>query len=235
MKTRFHQRIEEKTASAKVPPVLVVALGDSVTQGCMEIDVIDPVNVYHNVLKQMLERRHPGATFSVYNAGVGGDNAAGGLKRLKRDVIRHDPDLVIVGFCLNDACAGRKGLAKYRKNMEAIVNKICAKTQADVIILTPNFMASKETPGIAEEHRHFAKTILGCQNEGILKAYVDELRDLARSLKVPVADVHTAWEKMAAAGEDVNAMLCNGLNHPDVPRQRLIAETAMAVLESGLV
>lgn len=182
MLERFLRRIRGKAADASAAPVLIVALGDSVTQGVMEVDIIDHEHVYHNVLKQMLESRYPQATFSVINAGVNGVNAAGALARLERDVLRHQPDLVLVAFCLNDSAAGRAALPKYRANIETIVKEVRAKTPSDVILLPPNFMASRDNPKIAERHGQFASLIFERQNDGTLKAFVEALRDVARAL-----------------------------------------------------
>jgi len=115
------------------------------------------------------------------------------------------------------------------------VKEVSAKTPSDVIILTPNFMASHDSPRIANRHRQFAHTIFDRQNDGTLKAFVDALRDVGRALDVPVADVYAEWDKMAAAGIEVTARLCNGLNHPDVAGQRLIAETLFALVERAAV
>jgi lysophospholipase L1-like esterase len=179
----------------------------------------------------MLESKHPLTTFSVINAGVNGGAAAGGLARLERDVIRHQPDLVIVGFCLNDSALGRPGLPAYRANIEAIVGQARAKTESDVVLLTPNFMASRDNPKVAAPHREFVASIVGRQNDGTLKAFVAALREAARTLDVPVADVYAQWEAMASEGVDCTARLSNGLNHPDVEGQRLIAATLFALIE----
>jgi lysophospholipase L1-like esterase len=229
----FLERLREKAATPSVAPVLVVAFGDSVTQGCMEEDVIDPVHVYHNVLKQMLDTKYPRGTLSILNAGISGETAADGRRRLECDVISHHPDLVIVGFCLNDACTSTTDLVAYRENLTSIVREIRARTAAAILFLTPNFMAARETEQISKNHRVYVKPILRCQNEGILRAHVQILRETGRVLGVPVADVYARWEGMAAAGLDTTAMLSNGLNHPDAPRQRLIAETIFALLEQA--
>jgi len=229
---RFLGRIEEKARIASSAPVVIVALGDSVTQGCMEAGAIDHQGVYHNVLKKMLERRFPATTFCVVNAGVGGESAAGGIKRLGRDVLAHSPDLLIIGFCLNDSCGGLDSLPSYKANIREIIEKAKAGTSADIVVLTPNFMASRETSRIAPEHKKFAKTIIGCQRDGVLKAFASALKETAASLGVPVADVYAKWELMAARGVDVDAKLVNGLNHPDRAGQRLIARTIMALVEA---
>jgi len=225
MLNHFHQRIHDKKADPRQPPALLIAFGDSVTQGCMECGVIDHAHVYHHLLKQMLESAHPQTTFSVLNAGVEGDSASGAICRLHRDVIRHDPDLVLVGFCLNDAMKGIEGIEEYSTSLKTVLNRIMSETSADIILLTPNFMASRITNRINEKHIQYAKDMLACQNEGILAAYVRVLRNIGSSMNIPVADVYTEWERMAANGVDTTDFLSNGLNHPDISGQSLIAET----------
>lgn len=230
MLERFHQRIKEKAENIGTAPVLIIPFGDSVTQGCMEANVIDHAGVYHNQLKLKLEAEYPQTTFSVINAGVSGASAESSMVRLERDVIRHDPDLVLLGFCLNDACAGLEKLDRFEQNIRRIVREIRESTSADIILLTPNFMASFETPRIAEVHKPYAPTIIACQNQGVLKVYVERLRELALELDMPLADVYAEWEKLHSEGVDTTALLSNGLNHPDSERQMLIAETIMTLI-----
>ena len=230
MLERFQQRIREKSEHVDAAPVLIIPFGDSVTQGCMEANVIDHAGVYHNQLKRKLEAEYPQTTFSVINAGVSGASAESSLARLERDVIRHNPDLVILGFCLNDACAGLEKLDCFEQNIRRMVREIRENTAADMIILTPNFMASVETSRIAEVHKPYAATIIACQNRGVLKVYVERLRELASELEIPLADVYAEWEKLHAAGVDTTALLSNGLNHPDAERQQLIAKTIFTLI-----
>lgn len=235
MLERFIARIEEKLKNNSLAPVNIVVIGDSVSQGCMQADVMDFDNVYHAVLKKMLEKRYPKCTFNVINSAVGGESAPGGLTRLDRDVISHFPDLVIVGYCLNDSCGGPEALETYTGSMKKIISSIRSRINSDIILLTPNFMASRINPAIAEEHMKYTDTIIGNQKNGILKKYAYALKDLAAELDVPVADVYAKWEEMEKNGEDTTSMLCNGLNHPDIPRQKLIAETIFALMKSAWI
>lgn len=230
MLERFFARIEEKARNNSSAPVLIVALGDSVTQGCMQAGVFDFRHVYHSLLKTMLEAEFPRTTFSVINAGVGGESAAGGLKRLDRDVIQHKPDLTLVAFCLNDSCGGLARLQAYRDNMGAIFQRVRSGCDSDLMAVTPNFMATRANRRIAPEHRKFADTIIGTQNAGVLKTYVETLKEAAAASAVPVADVHAEWEKLANEGKDTTRMLVNGLNHPDTARHKLAAETILKAI-----
>lgn len=47
---RFFRRIKDKALDVSQPPVLIVALGDSVTQGCMELGRLDPAVIFHRLL-----------------------------------------------------------------------------------------------------------------------------------------------------------------------------------------
>lgn len=74
----------------------------------------------------------------VVNAGVGGDSVAKGLKRLKRDVFRFEPDIVIVGFGMNDA--DHITPAVFKKQLREMVRSIRANTGASILLRTPNPM-----------------------------------------------------------------------------------------------
>lgn len=233
MLDQFLRRVEENAKSPVSGPVVVVCFGDSVTQGCMQSGVIDPQGVYHAVLKRLLERHFPKTTFSIINAGVGGESAAGGLSRLQRDVIAHHPDLLLLGFCLNDACGGLDKLGQYCSGIKNIIQKARKRTSADIIALTPNFMATQKNPCIAPEHEGFAEGIIGVQKSGVLHSYVEGLRETAAALGVPVADVYAQWQRLEARGQDTTAMLSNGLNHPDRTGHRLIASTIMRLIKQA--
>lgn len=233
MLERFLKRIREKSQNNLVPSVNLAVIGDSVSQGCMQANVFDFEHVYHAVLKRMLEERYAQCTFNIINTAIGGESSGGGLLRLDRDVISHFPDLVIVGYCLNDSVQGPEGLNRYTDNIRKIVGSIRERIHSDIVLLTPNFMASKRNPNIAEEHFQIADKIIDVQNSGCLKKYAYALKSVASDLNVPVADVYSKWEEMERCGEDTTSMLCNGLNHPDIARQKLIAETIFELIEKA--
>ena len=231
MMRRFWRRVAEKGRVWSDPPVLVAALGDSVTQGWMETGCLDAESVYHTRLQRLLERRHPHTTFSTVNAGCGGETASGGLARLDRDVIRHQPDLVLVAYGLNDAVsAGLDGLQAFRETVEAIVDRVRTGGEADLLLVTPNMMLTRLHPGIEPRWRAAAPRMLAAQQGGVLAAYAEVLRGVARERATGLADVYAAWERLTRAGEDTTARLVNGLNHPDRGMHALAAETMFDAL-----
>jgi len=216
MVERFHKRIDEKARDCYEAPVLIITLGDSVTMGATSLGKFDFEAVYHNQLKKLLEKQYPDTVFSVINAGVGGDTVEGGVLRLERDVIVHNPDLVIIGFGLNDTGAGFTGLEKFRISLSKIVEEIQGKTNADVVLLTPNFMNTSDNANVSDLHRKEGLPIKFAerQNSGVTAKYAEVICSVGQKLNVPVADTYKAWETLAENGMDTNLLLANGLNHP---------------------
>ena len=231
MLERLRQRIQEKAENVAAPPVLIVALGDSVTMGSTVFGRREPDVVYHARLKWLLEQRYPQSAFSTLNEGVNGGTAEGGLERRDAEVIYHHPDLVIVGFGLNDTGHGRDGLPAFAKTLREIVRRIRAGTDADVILLTSNFMNTRDNSNVADVHRDLVEDFIDRQTSGLVGAYAEAVRDIGRELDVPVADVYAAWEQLADRGVDTTDLLANGLNHPTAEAHRIPAEVIMKLID----
>jgi len=211
---RFLARIRAKALDNRLPPVTLVALGDSVTQGVMEHKRLEPQSTYHRQLQEELEAFFPTTTFNLINAGIAGDNAPGGLARLERDVLAFQPDLVIIGFGLNDSVSGEAGEAAFAEALGAMVRRISSETDAAIILLTPPFMATRPSPKIHPDHQEAAKVILEAQCGGSLARYAAIVRAVGQAHGISVADVHAEWQRLSQTGLDTDLWLTNGLNHP---------------------
>ncbi|MBN8216372.1 MAG: SGNH/GDSL hydrolase family protein [Spirochaetes bacterium] len=223
---RFARRIREKTENNAAPPVLIAALGDSVTQGCFANGVMDFEAVYHHQWWKRLARRYPRCTFSVLNLGVGGQSAPAGLARFADQLLPHHPDLTLLGFALNDAGAGLRGLEAYRKTMDELMGRILGEAGSDLIVLTPNFIASRDNPRVHPDHRQlgYVEKLVPLQTGGVLARYAGVLRELAAARGAAVADVYALWESWEKGGMDPTDRLENGLNHPDREAHRAVAD-----------
>ncbi|MBW3629127.1 MAG: SGNH/GDSL hydrolase family protein, partial [Gemmatimonadetes bacterium] len=69
--------------------ITIVALGSSSTAG------LGGQTPYPARLQEKLSARFPRSTVRVLNKGIGGNTAAQMVERFPRDVMAHDPDLVI--------------------------------------------------------------------------------------------------------------------------------------------
>ncbi|HPM76037.1 MAG TPA: GDSL-type esterase/lipase family protein [bacterium] len=98
-------RVEEKTPydvqrflrRKQRPDYVVVALGDSTTQGSQ----VAPNKRWTFLLQKSMKSRLR-RSVKVINAGIAGEIAAQGARRLERDVLALQPDLAIVGYLVND-------------------------------------------------------------------------------------------------------------------------------------
>ena len=229
MLERLRKRIREKKDNANTPPVLIVALGDSVTHGYTQ-DRIEHDAVYHRRLQLWLESHYPETVFSVINAGVNGDSSAGGLKHLDRDVITHQPDLVLIAFGLNDTSGGLEKLPEFHQNLVNMIGTIRTNTEADIVLLTPNFMATRPNDCVPEKYVESIDDFIQLQKHGIVAAYAQEIRDVSDELTVPLADVYAAWQQLADTGVDTTSMLANGINHPIGDAHQIAADAIIRLI-----
>ena len=209
-------------AMQKNPPVTIAFLGDSVTQGCFEcfllddggIDtVFDGENAYSRRLYRLLQNLYPKTQINIINAGISGDSAYGGVKRIDRDVLAFHPDLVIVSYGLNDTHGSDEGIPGYKSCLKTIFEKI-ASAGAECIFLTENAMNTKISPHLPREMRELAAELQHRQNSGLLDRYFDAAREVAAQCGVAVCDCYQKWKRMIEVGVDTTELLANKLNHP---------------------
>lgn len=223
------------------PTVTIAFLGDSVTQGCFELyrkegdkynTIFDKNSAYHNYVAKILSVLYPSVPVNIINAGVSGSNAPHGLERLERDVIRHNPDLTVVCFGLNDCGKREEGLNEYLSALGEILDRL-KSAGGEIIFMTPNMMATgvscRETDPL---FRQIAEKISTLQNDGVLDMYIDSAKALCKEKNIPVCDCYAKWKAMDAAGVDITELLANRVNHPTREMNWLFA---MSLVEAMLL
>ncbi len=236
---KIAQKLGSRNGDARAHrPVVIACLGDSVTHGCFEVFInrfgnIDteyrPEKAYAARLQRKLRALAPTCAANVLDCGISGDNARGGLERLKRDVLSRDPDLVVVNFGLNDSMFENvdSGVAMYERSMRGIFTEILS-SGAEAVLLTPNRMCAYVSHKVMDpQWRDIAAAAAHVQNDGILDRYVDAARGLARELGVPVADAYERWNRLERAGVDTTALLANAINHPKEEMHDLFADVIL--------
>lgn len=206
---------------------LIVALGDSVTQGCFEgnlnytVDmikefypdgiklesVIDTENVYHEKFRIKLSHKY-NAPVSVINSGIGGDSVVNMLPRIHRDVLLHSPHLVLINASLNGP-SGDIGL--YEKYLRAIIERIIDNCEAEIILITPNMIAGSWKRD--------------------LDIRVNIIRDIAVEKHLCIADTYAVWEEIEASGINMGVLLSNRINHPVIAGHEIYAIELMKLFE----
>ncbi|MDO4573405.1 MAG: GDSL-type esterase/lipase family protein, partial [Clostridia bacterium] len=171
----------------------------------------------------------------LVNAGISGDNAVNGLKRLERDVLRFRPDAVVVNFGLNDSTNPdvEGGCRQYAQAMRTIFQRV-RETGAECILLTPNHMCRYLLPEVPDgKLREAARACMISQNDGILSRYVAAARLAARETGAVVADAYAKWDALERAGVDTTRLLSNWINHPTVEMHGLFVEALMEAMLAG--
>ena len=79
---------------------------------------------YHEKVKHILGLLYPRVPISIINAGISGDRAEMGLKRVERDVLSYKPDIVVVCYGLNDSMLCKEGMRVYIDSLKGIFEKI---------------------------------------------------------------------------------------------------------------
>ncbi|MBP3954393.1 SGNH/GDSL hydrolase family protein [Gemmata sp. G18] len=188
----------------------VVFLGDSITAA----------QTYGKIVENYTLLRYPDRKVRFVNAGVGGDTAAGGLKRLERDVLAHKPTVVTVAYGINDIGWGTKADAEHKKayldGIRGIV-EACKKREVRVYICSA--AATAEDPAKSEA--------------GYLQKMCDDGMELSRSLGGHAIDIQRAMRGVQKSIWAANAKVADKAKHdtlhaPDGVHLNDLGQLAMA-------
>jgi lysophospholipase L1-like esterase len=176
--------------------VRIVAYGDSITAGG---NASEPELIFWERWAAALREEHPRASIEITNGATGGDSTVQGLKRLEEKVLRQKPDLVLIGFGMNDH--NREGfgvpLDAFAGNLRAMIARIRADTGAEIVL----FSAFPPNP-----RWHY-----GSHN---MEAYANATERVAREEHCAFADVYHLW-MTAAERKKPEDLLANNINHPN--------------------
>ncbi len=211
----------------------IVALGDSVTDGCLEPGKKNFETVYHARLKKKLNILFPSLRINMINSGIGGINTPNTLPRMERDVFDYSPDLVIVCLGLNDIWGGKE---KYLGALGSVF-ALLRDRGVPAVYMTPNMTSTSVDRekvaalfGGSERYADLAEEL----KEKQLSGETDELfasgKALAKEYGVTVCDCYAAWRNLYDAGVDVTELLCNRINHPVPEMHELFASMLFAAI-----
>jgi acyl-CoA thioesterase-1 len=150
----------------------IVCFGDSITKG---FGVRRP---WRQVMQTLLRERHPEISFKVFNAGIDGDTLYGGRRRLRRDVLRHEPDIATIAFGLNDLYMGVP-LSEFARNLAEVIDELENIRCRPVLLTTVRPAAPAQLLGGASP-----------------ESYNNLIRETAARRQVPLLDVWLAWPEL---------------------------------------
>lgn len=218
----------------------IVFLGDSVTQGCFEIEKnmagewelrIDPKCSYVALLEKRLTEIFSPKDIKVFNSGISGDSTKEALDRLERDVLEKRPDITVVCLALNNS--GRKNIPEYVSQLSEIFDRI-RSTGSSLVFLTPNMLNTYVAERTPDFLLKMAEDCADIQNNGEMDKLIDAGKETARNFGAEICDAYSEWKKLERYGVDTTALLCNHINHPKREMHSLFADMLSGILETEI-
>lgn len=208
----------------------IVAFGDSTTAPRGDL------RVYADLLEEELPAR--GVPVRVINAGTGGNDTGHARSRFQKDVLSHNPDVVVIQFGINDAAVDvwkdppstvpRVSVADYEQNLRHFIRSL-EEGGVSVVMMTPNPL--RWTPKMRRMYGE--PPYLPDDEDGynvILRGYAEKVRRIAESDNVSLIDVYRIFEDLGKnEGASVEDLLLDGI-HPNKAGHRLIADQLIGLL-----
>ncbi len=191
---QFLARTQDKLIAGE--PVKIVAFGDSITAGG---EASRPELIFWNRWADDLRRKYPTAQISAKNGATGGDTTAQGLERLQAKVIDEHPDLVLIGFGMNDHNVAGFGVPvpQFHQNLRDMITRLRRETSVEVIL----YSTFPPNPKWKFGSHHMAD-------------YAAATQDVAREMGCAYADVFNNWQRLAGCKKPED-LLGNNINHPN--------------------
>ncbi len=172
----------------------LVAFGDSITAGG---DATRPELIFWNQWATELGKKYPQARLTAVNGATGGDTTVQGLQRLQAKVLDQRPDLVLIGFGMNDHNRGGVPIPQFEANLKEMISRIRAANGAEVVL----FSAFPPNP----------KWKFGSHR---MEQYAAATERVARETGAAFADVFHNWQAIANRKQPED-LLGNNINHPN--------------------
>lgn len=174
--------------------VRIIAYGDSITAGG---DATRPELIFWQRWANDLQARYPRAHITAVNGATGGDSTVQGLMRLQTKVLDQNPDLVLVGFGMNDHNVGGVPIPQFETNLTEIIMRVRAVTHAEIVL----FSAFPPNP----EWR------FGTHR---MSEYAAATKKVAAENTCAYADIFSNWQAIAQRKKPED-LLGNNINHPN--------------------
>lgn len=157
--------------------MIIVAFGDSITAG--KAGNISKEEHFLSILGSKL-----GDGFTLINAGVGGNSAREAMARYEKDVLSHDPDLIMLEFGGNNhdlqVVERRVSDEEFREHLRVFKEKL--PPHCKVLVMT--------FPPIINELHSYHKLAPEKDLDGDLESQRQIVRDFAAENGYPLLDLH---------------------------------------------
>ena len=176
-------------------PFKIATYGDSITAGG---EASEPNLRFQARFGQYLQGKFPKSTIAIEDVSIPGYCSKHGILWFDKYIGKVDkPDLVLVGFGMNDHNIRSEEPAQFKENLVALVRQIRERKGAEVILFSafpPNDNWHYGTHRMAQ--------------------YAAATQQAAQEAQCAYADVYHVWE-MVLQRKDQSSLLGNNINHPN--------------------
>ena len=205
----FHKKLKDKS------DVLIVYYGDSIMFGCDASGLHHSppdMPVFTQLVTHMLRRIYQ-LPMKGINTSEGGKTSRWGREAAEKRVALYHPDLVVLGFGMNDAGEGI-GCEEYEDNIRSIINTVRQKKETAEFLLVSTTLPNEECAGWLKGQAYLQR--------GLEKI----CRDTPGTVLVPMTDMH----KELLSRKRYADMTGNMVNHPNDYLARIYAQVILRIL-----
>ena len=196
----------------------VLFLGDSITQAAVGKDG------YITVIKKELDEKHKDLGVQTIGAGISGNKVPDLQRRLEKDVLAKQPNIVFIYIGINDVWHGENDPAKgtpkdkFEAGLKEIIERI-TKAGGKVVLCTPTVIGEKKDGANKLDAR--------------LDEYAAVTRMIAKGMNLPLCDLRRAFVDYLKANNPDNkesGILTSDRVHLNAAGNKLVAETMLKML-----
>jgi lysophospholipase L1-like esterase len=178
----------------------IVFFGDSIMTGCNSSGKlgIEPFqDLYPDAVTNLLKEKYPNSEITMQNTSYGGWLSADGITNIDNCVNQYHPDLVFLGFGMNDG-SWKVSNDDYIDHMDTLIKSVRARTPGAEVIVVSTILANPDS----------------IQNSG-QEGYLAPLKEEVASFDSGVAllDMTTYSKNILRYKQSVD-IYANNINHP---------------------
>ena len=197
-------------------PLSIVYNGDSITVGCESSkwnNIAPFAPIWTEMVTEELKAVY-GGSIKETNTAVGGMDSKWGLENVQENINKHNPNLVVLGFGMNDGTQGVKP-EQFQSNIEKTIQAVRAKHPDCEFILVSTTLPNPDVSGPWMQYQPDYQDVLeaiASRTSGVAVAKMTDMHKHLLSLK-------RYWD-----------MTGNNINHPNDFLARVYAQVISQVL-----
>ncbi len=207
---KLHKFVEKLERGEEVN---IVFFGDSITAGgnaSGRANTLPGTPIWAQMVTEALSAKYPSAKVNYINTAVGGKETGWGITELETSVNAHKPDLVVLGFGMND---GSKAIDKFVSNEKTIIDGILSKNPDCEIAVIGTMLPHSETTYY--KNQNLQEAALAKMTKGYANVDI-----------VPMTSVHSSLLEHKRYFD----MTGNNVNHPNDFLIRVYAQTVLETI-----